>query len=62
MLWASGDARGALKASRKARIWLIVSITHAGTNIDHCAVKLSNGQADTYTVTITGDGSSYTVK
>jgi hypothetical protein len=118
-LWASGDVQAAVRASRKARAWLIAStvfdvlgilllvvlITQtsssnfnnpsvvaasiktqvqqrlgdssgpdydpgvtvtsvvcipAGTNTDHCVIRLSTGDTATKTVTISGNGTSYT--
>jgi hypothetical protein len=118
-LWASGDVQAAVRASRKARAWLIASsvldvlgiivliviitqtsssnfnnpsavaasiktlvqqrlsdssgpdyvpgvtvtsvvCTPAGTNTDHCVIRLSDGSTTTKTATISGNGTSYT--
>lgn len=37
-----------------------VVCTRAGANTDHCVVKLSTGETDTLTATISGNGTRYT--
>lgn len=119
LLWASGDMQAAVRASRKARAWLIASgvfdvlgiialvviitqtsssnfnnpsvvaasiktqvqqklsdssgpdydpgvtvtsvvCTPSGTSTDHCVMRLSTGETDTTTATISGNGTGYT--